>query len=263
MKVEFLGAGSCLPERAEADTASLLIDGHILVDTGWLTLRNLLRTGRLPHDIDTIFFTHMHQDHYMGLVQFLFYLENGDGSFGNLKIYGPEGLEQILRLALTYTGFERYYQEQCGMPYFRQLQDGETVICPAVSEDQPEIKVNLTASHHAVPGFSYRFTSTNAQGNEVSVTYSGDTAFYPEIIPLAKGSDVLIHEAAFGPKEAPEYNPYGHASCMDAARVAKAAGVKALYMVHCAEASTPEILEKSGEIFQPVYRPMERDVIEL
>ncbi len=43
--VEFLGAGSCLPDYEETDTASLLIDQHIMVDTGWNPVRNLLRAG--------------------------------------------------------------------------------------------------------------------------------------------------------------------------------------------------------------------------
>ena len=253
MKIEFLGVGSCLPEQDSSDTASLLIDRHVMVDCGWSTIRNLKRAGLEPHDIDTLIFTHMHQDHYMGLVQFLFYLENGDHTFGDLKIYGPEGLDEIMRLALTYTGFERYYQAECGMPDYRQLVSGETLNLPG------GLKASCVASHHAVPGFSYRFTDEKGS----SMTYSGDTAPYPELIPFAAGSDVLIHEASFDVRPTPENNPYCHSSCMDAAQTAKAAGAKALYMVHASGSSRQATLDVAGKIFSPVFRPTEGDVIDL
>ena len=100
MKIEFLGVGSCMPEYEQADTASLIVNGHILVDKGWHVVRNLLRSNVKPENITHIFFTHMHQDHYLGLAAFLFYLMNGFHTFGNLKIYGPEGVESIVENAV-------------------------------------------------------------------------------------------------------------------------------------------------------------------
>ncbi len=63
MEITFLGVGSCMPVQEWDDTASLLIDRHIMIDTGWNPVRNLLRVGVNPNDVSHLFFTHMHQDH--------------------------------------------------------------------------------------------------------------------------------------------------------------------------------------------------------
>lgn len=248
MNVEFLGVGSCMPEYEQADTASLLVNRHILVDTGWHVIRNLLRTGVNPRDITALFFTHMHQDHYMSLAALLFYLMNGYHSFGSLEIYGPEDVGKYVDMALTYGGHEMYYSE-CGTPAVHALAAEQTV-------SLGDIQVSCIASKHAVPGRCYRFQDIAAGG---SFVYSGDTAPFDALAEFARGSDVLIHEASFQTRETPADNPYCHSSAMDAAHAAAKAGVKTLYMVHAASASREATIAAAGEIFPDCRRPMEGD----
>lgn len=248
MKVEFLSVGSCMPEMEQADTVSLLLNGHIMVDTGWHAVRNLLRAGIDPKEIRTIFFTHMHQDHYLGLAQFLFYLMNGYHDFGTLCIYGPEDIEEIASLALRYAGYERHYAD-IPLPKIRQL--------PSTGKmDFDEIQVRWIPSHHAAPGRCYQFQGLN---EKESVTYSGDTARFKEMVDFVHGSKILIHESSFGAHSAPTPNPYGHSSAMDAAKTALKAGVEKLYLVHCGKEGRRAAIEAAQEIFPNTSYPKENE----
>ena len=252
MITEFLGVGACLPENADADTASLLVDKKIVVDTGWFLLRNLLRANVQPGDVRALFFTHMHQDHYLGLAQFLFYLMNGGVGFGGLKIYGPEGVEDVVAQALTSGGYEKYYTH-FPRPQVHVMQEDEVVCVEGV-------EVRCIHSHHAIEGRSYRFTDTATGG---SFAYSGDTAPYDAFGEFARGCSVVIHEASFDVRETPQDNPYCHSSCMDAARMAVLAGAKTLYMVHASEKTREATEKKAAQIIPDARRPRSGDTFTL
>ena len=252
MKIEFLGVGSCMPEYEQADTASLIVNGHILVDTGWHVVRNLLRSNVKPENITHIFFTHMHQDHYLGLAAFLFYLMNGFHTFGNLKIYGPEGVESIVENALLYGGRDVYYSD-IPKPFVHTIASGECVCLD-------DVKISCVASRHAVDSRAYRMENPETGK---SVVYTGDTEPFAALPDFARGSDVLIHEASFDIRQRPEHNPYRHSSCYDAANAAAAAGVKTLYMVHASTVSRESTIAEASKIFPDCRRPVEGDCIEL
>lgn len=252
MIAEFLGVGSCLPEHDQADTASLLVEGKIVVDTGWFVLRNLMRAGVQPQDVKAVFFTHMHQDHYLGLPQLLFYLMNAGYGFDHLKIYGPEGVEEIVAQALTFGGYERHYAH-FARPYVQVMKEGETVLLDGM-------EVRCVNSHHAIESRSYRFTDVKTGG---SFAYSGDTAPFDEFGEFAKGCKVVVHEASFDVRETPADNPYCHSSCMDAARAALRAGAQTLYMVHANEASREAAVEKAKTLFADSRRPVTGEKFEV
>ena len=245
MIAEFLSVGSCLPENEQGDTASLLVDGKIMVDTGWFALRNLMRAGAQAKDVKALFFTHMHQDHYLGLPQLLFYLMNSGVGFDHLKIYGPEGVEEVVAQALTFGGYERYYS-YFKRPEVQVMQAGDVVRMDGV-------EVTCVVSQHAIESRGYRFT--NVQTGE-SFAYSGDTAPFDGFGEFAKGCKVVIHEASFDVRETPKDNPYCHASCMDAARMAVIAGAQTLYMVHARGETAEATVEKAKTIFADPRRPV-------
>lgn len=245
MITEFLGVGSCLPEGEQADTVSLLVDGEILVDTGWFVLRNLMRAGVQPQDVKAVFFTHMHQDHYLGLPQLLFYLMNAGYGFDHLKIYGPEGVEKVVAQALTFGGYEEYYAH-FARPEVYVMQETDRI---AVGK----VQVRCIRSHHAIEGRSYRFADTASGG---SFAYSGDTAPFDGFGDFAAGCSVVIHEAAFDVRQTPEDNPYAHSSCMDAARQAQRAGAKTLFMVHAREDSREATIRAARAFVDDARRPV-------
>lgn len=256
MEITFLGVGSCMPVQEGDDTASLLIDRHIMIDTGWDPVRNLLRAGVNPNDVSHLFFTHMHQDHYIGLAQLLFYIMNIRHSFTALRIYGPEGLEEILQRALLFAGFDRHHAGENREKVI--LEKPEWSELPEKGEIQAgDVTLQFIPSHHAVPGRCYRLSNGTGQ----SITYSGDTEPFPELIPFARDSDILIHETAFGPLSSHGSNCYFHSGATDAAETALSAGVKRLFMVHMSPSQREEALIRARAIFPATFCPVEGETI--
>lgn len=252
MLIDFLGVGSCLPEYAEADTASLLIDRHILVDAGWSTVRNLLRIGVDPGTITHVLFTHMHQDHYLGLVQLLFYCVNKYQHADHLTLCGPEGMEKIVKRAMLYAGFDRIFAGEDR----KAAAIAEPQMCELPAEGQMtvgDLRISYIPNHHAVPGRCYRFTDPHGK----SITYTGDTAPLEQLSFFAAGSDVLVHEAAFAAKADKGTNLYCHSSAFDAAEAARKANVKSLYLVHLSRLAWPDAINAAETIFPNVFCPQE------
>src|SRR5690349_22625864 len=96
LAVTFLGTGGSVPS-ARRSTASLLVargGERLLFDCGEGTQRQLLRSVGLS-DLDAVFITHFHADHWLGLPGMLksFQLRDRDRP---LTVYGPVGLDQLM-----------------------------------------------------------------------------------------------------------------------------------------------------------------------
>lgn len=256
MIVEFLGTGSCLPDYEATDTASLLIDKHILVDTGWNPVRNLLRADVEPGQVTHLFFTHMHQDHYLGLAQFLFYRITKYQRVNDLTICGPEGLEEIVRRTLLYTGFD----EIVVGGERRSVADEKPQVIELPPEGERRIDgmiIRYMQSHHTTPSRCYRFTDTEGH----SVVYTGDTAPLEQLPAFAAGCNVLIHESAFAERSSKEWNLYCHSSAMDAAEAAAKAQADRLYLVHMSAKDRENAHNAAKAYFAKVHCPKELDQI--
>ena len=72
-QVVFLGVDAVTPAGGE-DTASFVINRKYLVDTGWYGTIKMRSYGLDPLDLEYLFLTHCHHDHYIGLPHLLFYL---------------------------------------------------------------------------------------------------------------------------------------------------------------------------------------------
>ena len=70
--VTFLGTEAVVPEGG-GDTASFVINGKYLVDTGWYAAIKMNCYGLDPLRLEYLFLTHCHHDHYIGLPHLLFY----------------------------------------------------------------------------------------------------------------------------------------------------------------------------------------------
>jgi ribonuclease BN (tRNA processing enzyme) len=102
-----------------------------------------------------------------------------------------------------------------------------------------------------VPSFAYRFDSADR-----SIVISGDTARSDNLVKLAQGADVLVHEALWVPAvdrlATRQVNPAlfkkhmidSHTSIEDCGRVAAAAGVKTLVLSHLVPVDDPAISEQ-------------------
>ena len=214
----FLGTGVCIPPLGD-DTASYLLNGEILIDTGWHANETLRRAGHVPTDVRHLFFTHLHHDHTMAFPALLyeFYTAKEESP---LCVYSHEGIHRMLDDADAFLQTDVYWPEH-RRPEIRLLRDGDVV-------HLGEYDVYVMASDHAVPGFCYRFHHRSS-GRDIG--FSGDTAYMSTLADFFRGCALLVHEFSFGLRKK-EPNLPRHSDIRDAATVARDAGVGALCPVH-------------------------------
>jgi ribonuclease Z len=253
VKVQFLGSNDALPD-VNNDTASFVINSHILVDTGWCAVHNLKKNGIDPLDIDHVLFTHFHQDHYLSLPSLLFYWAMNKKNLQQLRILGPaEEVRQVVDLSLAFVQLERFFPE-ISQPVVVPIHAGDVY-------DGEDFKLSTCSSKHTIPALCYKYSHNRTAKN---ISFTGDTTWHPPILEHVKGSSLLIHEASFGAQEVEPDNPHAHSSAMDAARVAETAGVDKLCLVHGRTAYIEESLVQARQIFsKEVIWPHAGQVIEI
>jgi ribonuclease Z len=251
--VTFLGTEAVVP-GCGGDTASFVINGRYLVDTGWYGAIKMRCYGLDPLQLEYLFLTHCHHDHYIGLPHLLFYLTMRAGERPNrapLKIVGPaEDLERVVRLAQQFLQMERFPAVQYD-PALIPLAAGQ-------SFDDADFHLATCPSVHPVPGLCYRFTDRRT-GRVVAFT--GDTAYDPGIVRHVQGADLLIHEASYGASPAPVTNASLHSGAPEAARVAREAGVDRLALVHCPRANQEAALKAAQSLFASAFWPADGETV--
>jgi len=251
--VTFLGTDAVVPAGG-GDTASFVINGKYLVDTGWYAAIKMRSYGLDPMDVEYLILTHCHHDHYLGLPHLLFYLAMRRSERPErpaLKIIGPAGeMETVVGLARQFLQMDRFGPVRYD-PVLIPLS-------PGASLEDPNFQLSTVASLHPVPGLCYRFTDT-ATGK--AVAFTGDTAHHPSIPEFVQGADLLIHEASYGANPAPVNNSSLHSGAPDAAQVAVEAGVKRLALVHCPQARQEAALAAAQAIFPNTVWPRDGEVV--
>lgn len=246
--ITFLGVSGALPDVGK-DAASFLINGKYLVDTGWYSALKMRQYGYDPLNVECIFITHLHQDHYIGLPHILFYGGLSQQAKSNampLKIIGPaEDIERVVTLAVEFLQIHRYPELAVDYEVVR-LSPGQTYATEAF-----ELKTCATRhfSGRNVPiqGLAYRFTD-KATGAEFAFT--GDTSFHPSIADLARNAPLLIHDVA-------------HTAPEDAARIARQAQVRRLGLIHYADAAAEQALATAKEVFPNTFLAREGETLRL
>lgn len=257
LHVGLCGAGSPLPApKASGPCVAVVANGALyVVDVGTDSPRNLTRMGWAASALEGVFITHFHSDHIDGLGE-LMTLRWAGGSFESpLPVYGPTGIERIV------DGFNEAYAQDF---IYRQAHHGDLVapLSAAGGVSQPFRKpapgksVTLldkdgltieafSVTHTPVdPAVGYRFSYKGR-----TVVISGDTIKDQNIVDMAKGADLLVHEALAanlvalineGARNNQQANlvkithdiPDYHATPKDAAETAAEAGVGHLLYYH-------------------------------
>ena len=253
--ITFLGTSTVTP-GAGHDTASFLINGSILVDTGWYAAVKMLGYGFSPLDLDYLIFTHCHHDHYIGLPHILFYLRmrrNDRPDRVPLKIIGPaEDVQRVVDLSRAFLQVERF-PDTDHVPEVFPLTPGEDMETDA-------FRLETCSTVHAVQGLCYRFTD-RATGSVVGFT--GDTAYHPPIADHLKGCSLIIHEASHGARNPEDARRTGHSSACDAAKIASHAGADRLALVHVREADAPQAVTEARKGFPGAFCPRDGETITL
>ena len=255
--------------------------------------RYRLKMGRLKH----IFISHLHGDHYLGLVGLLstLHLRN---RVEDLYIFGPAGLDDIITLHLKYTEMVLGYKI-----HFHTLDTNN----PEVLLDNNNVTVSTFPLDHRIPcsGFlfkekpqSYRLKKTPElkemtleeinilkSGSDVTMNngkikyglkdftnpprksrayaYCSDTRYDERIIPYIKSVDLLYHESTFlADLEQRAFETY-HSTARQAASIALKAGVKKLILGHFSirYKELRPLLSEAIEVFPNSHLAVEGDKV--
>jgi ribonuclease Z len=297
LDIVFLGTGGSMPTAQRAPSATLVRRGgeRLLFDCAEGTQRQLLRSTVGLVELEEIFLTHFHADHYLGLPGMLksFALR---GRSEPLTIYGPPGLRDL------YGAMRRVFGALSFEVTLVELEPGEAL-------DRRDYVLRTFPVSHRVAAVGYalveaarpgRFDVATAEalgvpvgpergalqrgepvtlagGRTVTpeellgpprpgrkVVLAGDTAPAATVLEAARGADVLVHEATFAEEERDRADETSHSTAAGAAEIARAADVTLLALTHLSTRYFgPEIKREAGEVFPNVVVPKDFDVIEV
>lgn len=241
LTIQFVGVSGASIKPGE-ETACYVVNGSILIDTGWNAAVSMQELGVHPTDIDTIFFTHCHQDHTIGLPGVFFAnsrRKQARPDAPDLAIYGPLDLQLIVDGTKALLRSKQY--PQCVPDH------NLTLVYPGESYDIGDLKVDVGRAFHPLDARAYRFTDT-ATG--ASIVFTGDTAYHEFLPEFASGCDVLVHEASSAPDtDLGSRQRVLHSTPQDAARVANEAGAGELVLVHYQTAHREAIIDRAKSDF--------------
>jgi ribonuclease Z len=293
----FLGTSGSAPTASRGPTALLVRRGgeRLLFDCGEGTQRQLMRsTVGLP-DLDQIFISHFHADHYLGLPGMLktFALRQRETP---LTVYGPPGLRELFADLRRIFGKVAYPVEVVEVRAGEALErDGYRILVFPVHHGVSAVGYALVegprpglfdvdgADALGVPagparGELQRGESITLDDGKVvtpdmvlgeprpgrRIVIPGDTAPAETVQVLAEGADVLVHEATFTEEERDRARETLHSTARQAAEIAHAAGVRMLALTHLSPRYFgKELLEEAREVFPSAVAPRDFDVIEV
>ena len=192
--VVMLGTGNPRPLPDVWGPATAVVVGKrvFLVDAGVGVERRLAAAGLPVNGVTAVFITHLHSDHVLGLSDLIFtsWIVGRSKPF---PAYGPHGLEQMTEH--LYAAFSEDIQVRTeGLEH--ESRDGYRItvheIDPGVVYDSGGVRVTAFLVNHGEwhEAYGYRFDTPGR-----TIVLSGDTRPSDELVRMATGVDVLIHEA--------------------------------------------------------------------
>lgn len=297
LDVVFLGTSGSMPTARRAPAATLVRRGgeRILVDCGEGTQRQLLRSDIGLVDIEEVFLTHFHADHFLGLPGLLktFALR---GREVPITIHGPAGLTDLFGSLRRIFGRLTYevglVELAAGAALPRDgyrietiaVRHGPRALGYAFVEDERPGRFDVEAAdalgvpHGRERGALQQGESvTLADGTVVGpaqvlgegrpgrkLVLTGDTAPCDAVLEAARGADLLVHEATFLEDERDRAVETDHSTATDAAAIARDAGVRLLALTHLSSRyGGRDVADAAQAIFPATVVPRDFDVVEL
>ena len=255
MKITVLGNSSASPSVGRHPSAQVVQHGHhpYLVDCGEGTQYQLIRYKIKYGGIDHVFISHLHGDHFFGLIGLIttYFLNSRTRP---LNIYSNSRLEEIVRMQLDVT------QTTLNFPLiFHHLAPDSA----AIVLETESLKVEAFPLNHRVETHGFRFSDKRDASK--SYAYCSDTLFSPEIVPYIKNVKMLYHEATFGDDKEASAALKFHCTARQAAQIASLAHVDRLLIGHfSAKYQNPEeLLKQAREVFPNTNIAEEGKVYEL
>ncbi|NBW37084.1 MAG: ribonuclease Z [Cytophagia bacterium] len=266
--ITILGSSGALPAYGRFPSAQFIEiqNRYFLVDCGEGTQMQLRRYELNVHRINHIFISHLHGDHYLGLMGLLFTLHLQKRTT-ELHLYSHAGLEEIITVQLRYSKsvlnypiifhpltkdkheiiFEDDHLQVESIPLTHKL------TCSGfLFREKPKAK--RIDKNRLPDGLLLQQIAALKSGQDVvdengkvlyknedltlsakhsrSYAYCSDTAYEPKLIPLLKDVDLLYHEATFIEEDKLKAKETKHSTALEAAQIAKQAGVRKLALGH-------------------------------
>ena len=246
MELILLGTGATppLPRRSGPANAIVVDDRLYLVDAGRNVPQQITAAGFKVADVDHLFFTHFHSDHYSGLGD-LILTRWLMGASTPLQIFGPEPVTDIVQRVIHSFQYDIDVRSSEGKP----LAGSDVTVTPlepgaALDINGIAIRADKTARHGNVQEMlSYRFVTEDRD-----IVIVGDGAPTDALVPFATGADlILIHPClpelivdmlGQTPEQAAIIAGH-HASTQQIADTANAAGIATVVMSHVVPPMAP------------------------
>ncbi len=222
-----IGCGSATPVGHRLSSAFVLRHNQrfFLIDCGESTQMHLKDNHIHMQKISHILISHLHGDHYFGLVGLISSLHLF-GRRNPLYVYGPPELEQIVRMQLEVGQTELSYP----LRFVVTGRDSQQLLF----EDKTMEVYSFPLVHGMhTTGFLFREKpSERGETPPKSFAYCSDTAYTETILPYVENVDVMYHESTFLESESRLAEERFHSTALQAARLARKAGVKHLLLGH-------------------------------
>ncbi len=296
-EVGILGSSSATPIYQRHPTAQVINfhERFFLVDCGEGTLIQMNRYKIKFHRINHIFISHLHGDHYLGLLGLISTMHL-QGRVSTLHIYGPRDLQEIIDIQLKYSETLLRYPVE-----FHAVDPGNSTV---LFEDD-DIRVETIILSHRIPCTGFLFSEKPRQRKlkkdklslyKIPVTayndlkaghdfvdeegkiipnstlttdprkprryaFCSDTIFDERLVGIVKGVDLLYHEATFLSDKADRAKETFHSTAEQAGLIAKKAGVKRLIIGHFSARykNLYPLLEEAKAVFPETTLALEGD----
>lgn len=300
-KITILGSSGALPAYGRFPSSQLIEiqNRSFLVDCGEGTQMQLMRYQANVHRISHIFISHLHGDHYLGLMGLIFTMHLNRRT-NDLHIHSHWGLDEIIIKHLQYSHSVISFKI-----HFHNLEENKV---ETIYEDDA-LSVETIPLHHRVKcsGFLFRekpkprridkdrlpeglllqqiaglkkgldvvdeegkvmYTNeslTLSPRRSRSYAYCSDTGYLESLAKQIKGVDILYHESTFMMDELDKAEATLHSTAQQAAQMAVLAGVKKLIIGHFSARykELNPLLEEALKIFKSTHLAIEGETFSI
>jgi ribonuclease BN (tRNA processing enzyme) len=247
--------GGPRPRKARSAPAQVIVvnDAAYVIDCGDGVARQLAFANVPLPSIRHVFLTHHHSDHNADYGN-LILLAWTAGLRARVDAWGPPPLKKMTKL---------FFEMSASDIATRMADEGRVPLVPLVHVHEltkggpvmqdDNVKATAALVHHppVAPAFGFRFDTRDR-----SIVISGDTTPSDDLVKLAQGADVLVHDALYasgidrlvaGVPNATSLKQSilsHHTTAEDAGRIAQAAGVKTLVLSHLVPADDPSVTDQ-------------------
>ncbi len=185
MQLKVIGCGDAFGSGGRLQTCfHVASEGkNFLIDCGVTALIGLGRQGIDPNEVSAIFISHLHGDHYGGLVWWMLHAEHVANRTAPLTVVGPKGLEERFSRTADLL-FPGALAKGCRFDLDWQTYSSDALVVDGVKTSVVEVSHPCGAPPYAM----------RLEVDGKTVSFSGDTEWVDGLLDIGRGSDLFISE---------------------------------------------------------------------